>query len=459
MKVFVYGKNSDDKGMQLEVLTAAILKNMGFTVSRNEIGSGGNELDVVATRQEPYGGESKLICECKAYNSLISINEWLKFLGKLYLEQRKNQMTHGLMIALSGANGNVLGSYNDIKSGNYITLITNENLYTKIAEIHPMMSEQQVTATISQYSRKDIVDVNIIYYDALYYWHICFPNGEYTILKDDLTNSDEEVLNPFKEMIESQTSSRLYVDIKKEQEAIQRRSFIRSLVLSYTLDQDRTLKDTIEWVNSVREGFNVSQAEVEEEIAAIPYLKVSEESMISLIDVTEIDFIDFYRFVLKDTVSTKVMATTFYKEHINKALLEEICKLQGGIQIPEENVDECLFLLKHSPTALLYSIYADEAITRYRGNGKAIFPNVEKAHTEWYMDNVMRGFISDYNKQSLSEYYFATEKIPSIEIHTNLKIFKDGEEPREIHHYKAECLGRLGEEYGNQVALIIKIPE
>ena len=43
MKIFVYGKTNDDKGSQLEALTAAILKSMGYSVVRNEVKSGGNE--------------------------------------------------------------------------------------------------------------------------------------------------------------------------------------------------------------------------------------------------------------------------------------------------------------------------------------------------------------------------------------------------------------------------------
>ena len=63
MKIFVYGKTNDDKGTQLEALTAAILKSMGYSVVRNEVKSGGNELDVVATKREPIGGDVCLICE------------------------------------------------------------------------------------------------------------------------------------------------------------------------------------------------------------------------------------------------------------------------------------------------------------------------------------------------------------------------------------------------------------
>lgn len=459
MKLFVYGKNKDDKGTQLEALTAAILKGMGYAVVRNEVKSGGNELDVVATKKEAIGGDINLICECKAHNNLITMNDWLKFIGKLHLEQRKNQLTHGLMIALSGANGNVSGSYKDIKTDNYITLITNEEIFEHIMAIHTMATERQTADVVGRYTRKDIVETNIIYYDSCYYWHICFPSGEYTILKEDFSDVEAEILTAFKGMIEAQTNSRLYLDIKEEYEAIQRRSLIRTLVLSYTLDEEHTLKEIEEWINSIKTDFNVTFEEVEDCVKAIPYLSVGKGGSVSVIEVSEIDFLEFYRFVLKDTVSLKVMATRFYKDHINGELLDSIRLLQKNVQIPNENIRECLFLMKHSPSALNYSIYEDEAITRYRSKDKAFLPNIERAHTEWFLDNVMRGFVADYNNGALSEYYLDEEKIASIELHTNLKIFKDGQEPMEVHHYKAMCLGHLGPEYNNKAVLMVKIPE
>lgn len=459
MRLFVYGNNKDDKGTQLEVLTAAILKGMGYVVVRNEVKSGGNELDVVATKKETIGGDINLICECKAHNNLITMNDWLKFIGKLHLEQRKNQMTYGLMIALSGANGNVLGSYKDIKTDNYITLVTDEDIFEHIQAVHTMTSERQTADFIGRYTRKDIVETNIIYYDNCYYWHICFPRGEYTILKDDFSDVEADMLAAFKGMIEAQTNSRLYLDIKEEYEAIQRKSLIRTLVLSYTLDEKHTLKEIEEWINSIKTDFNVTFEEVEEIVKAIPYLRIGKGGSVCVIEASGIDFLEFYRFILTDTVSTRVMTTSFYKDHINRELLDCIRKLQKNIQIPEENIEECLFLMRHSPSALAYSINEDEAITRYRSKDKAIFPNIEKAHTEWFLDNVMRGFIADYNNSALSEYYLDTEKIASIELHTNLKIFKDGQEPTEIHHYKAMCLGHLGPEYNNKAVLMVKIPE
>lgn len=61
MKIYVYGTNKDDKGKQLEILTASFLESLGYTTTRNVIGSGGNEIDVVASKKECIGGLIKVI--------------------------------------------------------------------------------------------------------------------------------------------------------------------------------------------------------------------------------------------------------------------------------------------------------------------------------------------------------------------------------------------------------------
>ena len=114
IKLYIIGANNDDKGSQLEELTTSILKRQGYkNISTNAIYSGGNEIDAIATHINRLGVndiEYPIICECKAHNKPININDWLKFIGKIYLEKLNNSHTVGLMIALSGANGNVIGA-------------------------------------------------------------------------------------------------------------------------------------------------------------------------------------------------------------------------------------------------------------------------------------------------------------------------------------------------------------
>lgn len=51
-----------------------------------------------------------LICECKAYRSSVSITDWLKFLGKVFVEECQDKV-EACFIVLSGGNEYVAGSY------------------------------------------------------------------------------------------------------------------------------------------------------------------------------------------------------------------------------------------------------------------------------------------------------------------------------------------------------------
>ena len=87
MRIFFLGRNSDDKGTQLENLTKRILMQYGLTnVTRDEVGPGANGIDVTAEIIHNVGlGEIKIpvICECKACDNAVTMPQWLKFLGKL----------------------------------------------------------------------------------------------------------------------------------------------------------------------------------------------------------------------------------------------------------------------------------------------------------------------------------------------------------------------------------------
>ena len=113
MKLYILATGKDAKGTQLEYLTKTILESLGYEyVATNVVGAGGDEIDVMAKMVIPSIGGSQefpLICECKAHEGPININDWDKFLGKVFKHQKADPQTRGLMIALSDANGNVKG--------------------------------------------------------------------------------------------------------------------------------------------------------------------------------------------------------------------------------------------------------------------------------------------------------------------------------------------------------------
>ena len=79
--MWILGNSSDDRGTQLEVLTADLLTAMEYTnIVKNRVGPGGEEIDITAeyTRQTFAGSHTqKLMCECKAYKTRVDINHWL----------------------------------------------------------------------------------------------------------------------------------------------------------------------------------------------------------------------------------------------------------------------------------------------------------------------------------------------------------------------------------------------
>jgi len=55
MKVRLFGKNSDDKGKQLETLTQRLLQRLGYRqITLNFVGSGGSEIDIRAAHYPEF---------------------------------------------------------------------------------------------------------------------------------------------------------------------------------------------------------------------------------------------------------------------------------------------------------------------------------------------------------------------------------------------------------------------
>lgn len=88
----------------LECMVKNILRYFKYDyIATNEVGSGGNGIDVVAERRIPSINQVDVypvICECKAHERPIDMTDWLKFLGKVYKGTRNNCRVEGLLIAL-----------------------------------------------------------------------------------------------------------------------------------------------------------------------------------------------------------------------------------------------------------------------------------------------------------------------------------------------------------------------
>ena len=159
----ILGQHSDEVGSQLERLTRRILERLQYTGIQISKTDASGELDVVAERvMDGIDGKNSypIMCECKARADVLNMTDWLKFLGKLYVQDvLQNRSVAGCLIAINGVNGNVAGSYEAVKKSRQITLVTDEALLKHLAELYDM-------ATLPNMRSKVMSEVNDFFLSA-----------------------------------------------------------------------------------------------------------------------------------------------------------------------------------------------------------------------------------------------------------------------------------------------------
>lgn len=461
IKLYVVGKNPAEKGKQLEQLTKIILEKQGYdNVCTNIIDVGGCEIDITATHKYKLMTASSgyhIIGECKAYARPIDTTDWLKFIGKLFIKRLKEKDSIGVMISLSGANGNVIGSYNDLKGQGFIHLITNDDLVSLLIDEYSLLKPKYIEIILKKHTDRTLAEIGLVYYCNNLYWIAGFTDGCYTLLtaKGELVNETELII--LKEII-TDFPFQKYVDILSEFDAKMRHSKYQKLILSILMEAKSALPldkiiSELEDIKRLPEP-KINQEEIKAILNGNKFIH-NQGDTYSIVSADSIDPVDFYHYILSDIVPERIICTDFYLSMINEQLLEHICAIQNGLKIPDNYRDDCIFLLKYSPTALNYALTKDHAITEYRTDkGNAIFENLEKAHVHWFMQKLIESFLCDYKNRDLHPLYLEKYKIPSITFDFKLTI---NNESKYVNVGINETLmqAKLGEVY----ALVSKIPE
>lgn len=429
MELYILGKNNDDKGTQLEKLTVQLLKNQGYTnITCNEISNGGNEIDVIATHKYLLGAqyiECPVICECKAHNKPITMNDWLKFIGKFFLKKLENPQTISLFIALSGANGNVIGSYNALKRNTSIHLLTNDDLTNLIKQYYNLNDISYIKKQIQDFYPIDISNTNLIYYNQQIWWIIEFVNGKYTIWEQQNINIENDSLELLIQMINDYTpyTKTNYINIREEAHTILLIQKINIYLISILSDEkEHSIKDIAPNIRLYKEENTINEEFIINIIKENPFIEFYRETnTIKLIDEKNINFIIFYQYIFSLNIPPiELIQTNFYQRNINHSLLKEIYKIQFDFHLSPNLEKKCLFLLQHSPTALKYALKADPFFT----NSKQCNSNtkMKKLFENYFIDQLTQSFIHDFRSKEYGWLYHKYFKLHTIETETTLKI-------------------------------------
>ncbi len=365
MKLYILATGKDAKGTQLEYLTKTILESLGYEyVATNVIGAGGDEIDVSAKMVIPsIGGnqEYPLICECKAHENPINITDWDKFLGKVFKHQKDNPQTRGLMIALSDANGNVKGEVAD-KNYKDVQLLQGKDLIKPLSKTFHLEDEKIAREDVSHLTNETVVSVDLILYEKEIYWLFTFANGQYSIFDKNyksLPHKHESTLLPLLEKYSTLQASS-YKNVRLEFEFRQRRAFVRAAICWHLMQGQMTYQDAISDVVTMTSGGMVPEMkDVEEEMPTIPFANVDEDNHTATLKPSEeIDYANFYFWLLRGPIPV-FLYNDYYQEHIDETLLNTILTIQYNLELSDKDKQSCLFVLRHSHSALRYALHPD----------------------------------------------------------------------------------------------------
>lgn len=431
MQLYILGKNSDDKGTQLEQLTVKILEHQGLEeITTNIQEAGGNEIDITAYSQTTIGicsPKTKVIGECKAHKTPINTTDWLKFIGKVHYAREMDANVIGIMVCLSGANGAVVGMYNEKHhNDNTIQLIANRDLVNLISNCFDIEAESTVRNRLVAMSYENIDEINLLYYDRKIFWVTSFIDGKYTISDAKGHPMTKEELNDIFSMIANYSpySQDSFIDIREYQETKQHLTDINMVLLTILVDGfSGTLNETAKQIK--KNDDTIDPDILEMAIIQNPFVIYNkEEDIVTLQNEDSIDIVDFYQYILHSGCPLDLVISNFYQNHINQELLYKIQKIQYGIEIPQEKIDDCIFFLKHSPSALLCAITPNHLFHGYE-IVKSV-ENMKSLYISYFIKMLTDGFVENVKNQSLSDMYSDFFKINKMHVSSNIEIEIDG---------------------------------
>lgn len=410
MALIILGKTKDDKGTQLEQLTRVLLKHQGYSniVTNIQVG-GGSELDVTAERKDVVGIKeikTPVLCECKAHQTPIALTDWLKFIGKLTIARRTNDRTIGLMLALNGANGAVIGSYkSDFAGDDTIQLIANDDLMSLLQQVYGIPDSDNIRSVFTAVPGLRVEDIHLVYYMRKLYWLVSLGEQQFTLCDSRGNLSERKNIENLLPLLCGSTpyDEDGYVDIFETFELQRRRTILKVRIIT-ELACGRVVNKQV--VDTLAKEVGAGKVNIPSLLANDPFLLFEKEKrIISLKDADEINYCDFYRSVLSSLLPVDLIMSDYYQNHIDDNLLDEIWKIQGGFHIDEKDKESCLTILRLSPSSLQYALNPDRLFHGYKAvQGDEQMRALYESHFKSVLFN---RFQNDYQNQSLAKMFLA----------------------------------------------------
>lgn len=470
MDLMILG-NANERGTGLEALTAKLLQARGYeNITTRKISSGGHEIDVEADYVVKTPGKTvvvKTVCECKALQAPVDTPSWLKFLGKLYDESLRTKNTvHGCLVALSGINGNVKGGYDELrKHSDLIEVLHGMELYQKIRDLYELSSVEEIHDFVRKNTDREYVSLHAAYWAGRLYSIVRFDAGFFTVLvtKDSSVSlcKDEDIIGLVKEAI----ASGEYLDLEEEYESRLRKEWVEKFVVKKLMDGSGSLKkkdlfDTLIGFELNDSGaFSISDVEgAIESLLKNKYVVVADDDTVFL----NVGNVELRVRLIKKMMSGATEPSFFYGEFydglIDEDLLSFIATVQGGLEVPQEYVQDCLRILRWSPLALAWALTSDPMLVeKYKQEGFKNNDEFKKNDVRYFRMQLLETFEKNFKSRSWYDYFYHKRKIVEVEGRYSIKIKSKEKTEVELDAFTRIGVGEVAQEHGGGVIGVWKL--
>ncbi|HEV2693227.1 MAG TPA: hypothetical protein VG347_10065 [Verrucomicrobiae bacterium] len=425
--MLILGKHTDDVGAQLEKLTKCLLESRGFkNIITDTIGEGGNEIDVQAEFPSPVPGSPanrRLIAECKAYAKPISLPDWLKFLGKVFVEEAKlGNDVDGLFVALSGANGPVRGNFDSLRQRKqHITLLEGESLTEELSKLYSLPKAAEIIGKLKQFTDRQYSSMEIAYYDDQFYWVFIFLDNDAAVLDKAGEPVSAAALGELCAPLLKRLDAQKLLDLPAEKLAVERNRNSKKFLLTSLVSAGGKLP--VAFIEIDQSGFTASELKTGlTQCNVNGWTLASTDGFVILsfspTSQTE-NFFETLRFLLNDGIKkddwVRLVGNKLFDELLNEQFLKQISLVQGNLPLDIDFAKKLRLLVKLSPSALACTIYPDPMIVTHRVNQPTI-QNCDADDVHYLMLSLLRSLRKDFRNGILANYFYHDCALREIEV-------------------------------------------
>ena len=273
-------------------------------------------------------------------------------------EAMSGQEAVGVFVSLTGVNGYVHGSYDRLKAmKRNIHLITEDGLIAALGRTHELADAHTVGTKVRARTQRQFSPPEVAYHNGNAYWTILFGEGEFTVLDAKGDQLPAPQIADMLDLLQAETTATKFIDLLQEAKAWELGKDAMRLVLAATMYTEGNV--TFEQVMKAGHS-RIDETELRraaQVMEGMNWVRVTDGRIVFSPDLESSGALlaDMFRFFLGEQIVVEALGNPWYDRHIDERLLDEACRVQGGLVLTAEDRRTAVQLMQWSPVALLYA--------------------------------------------------------------------------------------------------------